>query len=180
MVPVLRLESTKVNALLHEIAQRSDDLSRPLSSCGEVMRTSIDRNFEVGGRYSSAGSVRGGSNRWVDLAQSTKQQRGGAYKILQGSGHLATSFVYEVAGNTLIVGTSVEYAAIHHFGGKTKAHKIKPTYKKALSFVGSGGNRVTVKSVNHPGSDIPERPILVVQDEDVDEMLDILGKYIMK
>ena len=47
------------------------------------------------------------------------------------------------------------YAAIHHLGGKTSAHKITVKNKKALAFGG-----LVRKSVNHPGSAIDARPYL--------------------
>jgi phage gpG-like protein len=54
------------------------------------------------------------------------------------------------------IGTNVKYAAIHEFGGRTRPHKIRARRKKALYF-SIGGKVVTVKSVNHPGSQIPAR-----------------------
>lgn len=165
--------------MLRAIAARGDNLSAPLAACGEIMRTSIDRNFEAGGRFSSAGDVRGGTNRWADLAPSTKRSRISDYRILQGRGHLAASFVPVVSGNNLIIGSNLEYAAIHHYGGTTKPHLILPTYGKALAFPTAGGGKALVKSVRHPGSVIPARPILVVQDQDVDDMVDVLGKHVV-
>lgn len=53
----------------------------------------------------------------------------------------------------------VPYAAIHEFGGKTKAHDIEPRNKKALKFQ-MGGKDVFAKIVRHPGSNIPARPYL--------------------
>ena len=53
----------------------------------------------------------------------------------------------------------VKYAAIHEFGGTTKAHVIEAVNGKALAFV-MNGKQVFVKRVNHPGSKIPERSFL--------------------
>lgn len=65
---------------------------------------------------------------------------------------------------------TVPYGAIHEFGGKTAPHEIRPRKKKALAFVTarsastaalSGGDpRIVVKSVQHPGSVMPERSFL--------------------
>ena len=49
------------------------------------------------------------------------------------------------------------YAAIHHFGGRTKPHVIRAKNAKALAL--PGGPR---RSVNHPGSNIPARPFLTI------------------
>ena len=173
-----RFESSAIERRLQRITQRGQSLTAPLNAIGEVLITSIDRNFEVGGRYSVPGSVRGGTNRWQPLAQSTQRNRNRAYGIMQILGTLARSFVKNVTGNNLIIGTNRIQAAILHGGGKTKPHIILPRHGKALSFVGAGG-RVITKAVRHPGSDIPARPILVVQDEDVEEALLILDRYLL-
>jgi len=60
---------------------------------------------------------------------------------------------------TGIVGTNVEYAAIHEFGGKTGAHQILPKRGKALAFNWKGKDVVFAK-VNHPGSIMPERSFM--------------------
>ncbi len=52
---------------------------------------------------------------------------------------------------------SVAYAAIHEYGGTTKPHVIRARNAKTLAFPGRGGGTVFCKSVNHPGSRIPER-----------------------
>lgn len=53
----------------------------------------------------------------------------------------------------------VKYAAIHEFGGRTKAHVIEAKNGKALRFA-MGGAMVFAKRVNHPGSVMPERSFL--------------------
>jgi phage gpG-like protein len=53
----------------------------------------------------------------------------------------------------------VKYAAIHEFGGRTKAHVIEAVSAKALAFQ-IGGKQVLARRVNHPGSKIPERSFL--------------------
>jgi phage gpG-like protein len=57
------------------------------------------------------------------------------------------------------VGSTVEYAAIHEFGGKTPPRTILPRRAKALRF-GAGGQTIFARRVNHPGSRIPEKPYM--------------------
>jgi phage gpG-like protein len=59
------------------------------------------------------------------------------------------------------VGSSgdVKYAAIHEFGGRTRAHIIEPKKAKVLAFM-MGGKQMFAARVNHPGSVIPERSYL--------------------
>ena len=91
-----------------------------------------------------------GRPKWAGL----KHPREGG-SILQLSGQLAASITPFSGANYAGVGSNKVYAAIHQFGGKTKAHVIRPKNKKALAF----GGRV-FKYVNHPGSVIPARPFL--------------------
>lgn len=53
----------------------------------------------------------------------------------------------------------VKYAAIHEFGGQTKAHIIRPRKAEALSFM-MGGRRIFASEVHHPGSKMPVRSFM--------------------
>ena len=81
-----------------------------------------------------------------------------------GTGALAASIAADVAvdsdGIGVTVGSSgVKYAAIQEYGGKTPAHEILPVKGQALAFVVDGAQRFA-RSVQHPGSQIPERSYL--------------------
>lgn len=95
--------------------------------------------------------------------------------ILQKSGRLANSIVEYSDNDTAVVGTNVEYAAIHQFGGETRPHVILPRNKQALAFNGR-----VVKKVNHPGSKIPARPFLMLTDEDEEQIISTVGDYLIK
>jgi phage gpG-like protein len=168
---VARFENSQFTATVQELERKCVNLTSPLSSCGQVLLSSIDKNFVAQGRFAAAGEVHGGTNRWQPLSRATILNRIGgssafrqngalrksamrkvtSIKILQQSGRLAASFTYTVSGNTLTVGSNVIYAAIHNYGGPTgRGHKVA----------------------------MPARPMLVVQDEDVDEMIEILSRYL--
>lgn len=85
------------------------------------------------------------------------QKRSG--QTLTDSGHLLRSIQAASDDRQAMAGTNVVYAAIHQLGGKTRPHIIKPKHKKALAFGG-----LVRKSVNHPGSNIPARPFLPVNE----------------
>jgi phage gpG-like protein len=53
--------------------------------------------------------------------------------------------------------SSVPYAGIHEFGGRTSPHVIRATKADLLRFIGRDGTVQFRKQVNHPGSNIPER-----------------------
>ncbi len=57
------------------------------------------------------------------------------------------------------VGTNIEYAAIHEYGGRTPPHVILPKKGRALAFNWRGQDVVFAK-VNHPGSQMPERSFM--------------------
>jgi phage gpG-like protein len=80
-----------------------------------------------------------------------------AGKTLQDKGHLRDSYTFNLTQGGVEIGSNLIYAAIHHFGGQTAPHVIRAKNKKALAFGG-----VIVKSVNHPGSKFPPRPVLGV------------------
>ena len=55
-----------------------------------------------------------GSAMWQSQAAIDRKD-----KTLLDRGHLRDSYVYQVGGGVLQVGSNMVYAAIHHFGGRT-------------------------------------------------------------
>jgi phage virion morphogenesis protein len=117
--------------------------------------------------------------QWAGLKP--KKAGGTGRMILQQSGQLAASVFPFHGSNYAGVGSNKVYAAIHQFGGTTKAHVIHPVNKKALAF-----NGIVRKSVNHPGSKIPARPFLPMdkngnlQREAVVEVEETIDLYLKK
>ncbi len=84
--------------------------------------------------------------------------------------------------SSVFVGGDVPYAAIQEYGGVTKAHIIDAVNGKVLAF-NMGGKQSFFRSVNHPGSVIPERSYLRssledMQDDIVDRMQEEAGKFL--
>ena len=96
----------------------------------------------------------GRPDKWVDLAESTKKQRTKQRKwpgqILQVEGKLAASISTYYDNDSAVIGSNLEYAAIHQLGGQ------------------AGRN----KSV-----EIPARPYLFLTDDDYDEILNKIINY---
>jgi phage virion morphogenesis protein len=134
----------------------------------EDMHAAVMDNFDAEGRPS-----------WLGLKPGTiaaRSKRGHwPGKILTETGRLRASIQADSGPDFARVGTNEPYAAIHQLGGKTKPHVIKPRNKKALAF----GGRV-VKSVNHPGSDIPARPFLNLTEPDKAMMLESVSSYLRR
>ena len=99
-----------------------------------------------------------------------------------GSGKLMRSIHYKVdndeSGVTIMTGKQ-KYAAILHFGGKTPAHEIWYKNKRALSFTWKG-LPVIYGKVNHPGSKIPARPYMLLQDEDIKVIENMMIQHIVE
>lgn len=98
------------------------------------------------------------------------------------TGHLRQTIdtVVEDGGLRGRIGSNVEYASIHEFGGVTPPHRIEARRGKALAFQSRGfvgpirltakgkirktgqtpGSVTVVRSVMHPGSVMPARPYM--------------------
>lgn len=100
----------------------------------------------------------------MDLTRYVKEQKLTGQVLKTGkTGHLrqsiAPALTMEDQGLTAQVGTNLVYARIHEYGGMTRAHVIQARNKKALAFQ-VGGQGLVRKSVQHPGSKMPERSFL--------------------
>ncbi|MDX9746360.1 MAG: phage virion morphogenesis protein [Syntrophales bacterium] len=155
------IQDRAVRDALAELARRGRDNREMMLDIGEVVRTSVEDNFEAQGR----------PERWK---QSGRVVREGG-QTLSKSARLRRSFTVAAENGCVTVGTNVECAAIHQFGGKTKPHTIVPRPGKALYWPGAAH---PVRVVKHPGSDIPARPFLMVQDEDWEEIRHIAFNYL--
>ncbi|MBI5056994.1 MAG: phage virion morphogenesis protein [Nitrospirae bacterium] len=153
----LRVDDSKVVALLGDLKDRAGNTRPVMSEIGDIVISSIEKNIEVGGRYSSPDSWKGGSRKWKGLSPATIKQRTkkGHWpgKILQQTGLMAGSVSKKVGTNSVTIGTNKIYGAIQQFGGKA-----------------GRGHKVT----------IPGRPWIVVQDEDLTEIGHAITAYLMK
>ena len=129
-------EFTRLFAKIEERMQAKD----AMEIVGEIGLTSIQRNFEEGGR----------PGNWRPLAASTIKQRirerkwPGQILMKTGvSGGLLGSISYEAKSRQVIWYSNKIYAAIHHFGGQA--------------------------GKNHAAT-IPARPYMMLQDEDWPEI----------
>ncbi|SFM68021.1 phage virion morphogenesis protein [Thermodesulforhabdus norvegica] len=152
----LEVDDREVKDLLAKLQARMHNLRPVMEEIGELIVSSVIENFEREGRYAEEGSWKGGSKRWKRLSPVTEElrRRRGHWpgKILTESGRLRSSIHYSAGSNEVTVGTNVVYAAIHQFGGKAgRGHKVE----------------------------IPARPYLVVQDEDLEAIEEIIIDYLI-
>lgn len=176
----IEIDDADLQAKLRRLDERMTNMTPFFQEVGEIIRTSVVKNFEEGGRYRSPGDWRGGSRKWRPLSSVTlfgqteglggKRRKGGGFfkksgglskrgerrlggkKILIDSGALLNSINWQADRQGVEIGTNRVYAAIHQFGGKA-----------------GRGHKVT----------IPARPYLVVQEEDLDQINDVLEDYLL-
>lgn len=125
-----------------------------------IMHSEVEDNFESQGRP-----------KWTGY----KYPMEGSRQLLKKDGKLVGSITPHHDATSAGVGTNVPYAPIHQFGGKTRAHTIRARRKKALAFNGR-----FAKSVNHPGSDIPARPFLMLTPAGQEEISQAVQEYFAK
>ncbi len=143
------IDNKQVGKLLQRLQRRGHNLRPVLGEIGEILLTSIERNFAAAGR----------PHKWP---ASGRVKRGGG-QTLTDTGRLRRSFTRKIGNDQVAIGTNVEYAAALHFGAKVGPHIIKPKHGKALFWPGAAH---PVKQVRHPGFTLPARPFLMVQDDD--------------
>jgi phage gpG-like protein len=164
-----KLDDAAFSDRLRLIKKQSGNLAAPLEECAEIVVSSIEQNFESEGRFSAAGSWRGGTNRW-SKSGAAKGRNG---MTLSDTGQLRASITKRVANDNAEIGTNKEYAAVHNFGIDASVN-VKEHQRKTKS-----GKSATVRAHTRHMR-FPARPFMVVQDSDTEEMLDVLDKHIMQ
>lgn len=138
-----------------------------------IVRSSIDQNFIVEGRFGND-LFGGGNQKWKKSKRALKQNG----QTLNNTGRLASSIQVNISqnGNSLNIqtGSNLIYAAIHNFGGTINIPSRSRTYIQNRYKKGSKkgqfkkgktwGQGFTTKSYK---IEIPPRPYLVLQNEDI-------------
>ena len=154
----------RFNTLIKALKSRANDMKPVMAAIGNQVVKSIRQNFREEGR----------PVKWTP----SKKTRG---RTLLGTGALMKGIHYELDndGAAVTVKTGPQkYAAIHQFGGTTAAHDIVARNRKALRFT-VGGLTIYRKSVKHPGSTIPARPYMMLQDEDEMKIEELLTRHLL-
>ena len=172
----IELKDQAVLRLLEKVRQRLGHMLPAMKIIGEVVRTSVIRNFEVGGR----------PTRWKELSPVTLAMRKGD-KILrrQGfAGGLMGSIHAQAKEDEVRVGTNKVYAAVHQFGAKKGSFGVfAVNVKEHMRQLKTGKQhkvRAHTRKTKLPWGDIPARPFLMVQEEDWGEMQHELTEYLLK
>lgn len=141
----IEFDNKEVHEKLLNLAKRTENLRPLMKNIAGIFSYSTEENFKEEGR----------PDKWVDLSESTKKQRTKKRKwpgqILQVEGKLAASINTYYDNDSAVIGSNLEYAAIHQLGGQ------------------AGKN----KSV-----EIPARPYLKLTEDDFNEILQETVKFL--
>ncbi len=141
----IKLDNKEVESRLLNLAKRSENLRPLMKNIAGIFAYSTEENFKNEGR----------PDKWTELSESTIKQRTKNKQwpgmILQVSGQLASSVNTYYDNDSAVIGSNLEYAAIHQLGGQ------------------AGRN----KSV-----EIPARPYLQLTPEDFEEILSMTENFL--
>lgn len=115
-----------------------------------------------------------GGVAWAPWSPAYAESRHAGQSLLRGEGALLDSIQSIATATSAEIGSNLVYAAIHQAGGTTRPHEIRPKHTKALAF----GGGVFAK-VSHPGSKIPARPFLGLDDEDGVRIEELVGDWLL-
>ena len=163
------IDDTRVTGLLDRLKARTSNLRPAMKDIGEIVRSSVTKNFTQGGRPNQWTPTKVLSTYLSYTMRRTKSRnRKKAYtlngrmtkgferytagkKTLIDTGRLRNSITARAYADRAVVGTNVIYAAIHQFGGMAgRGRKVK----------------------------IPARPFLLVQEEDWTAIRQSLERYL--
>lgn len=159
----IQYDDKELKTLLSTLKERTGNLTPAMKEIGQIIRSSVIKNFMVGGRPdkwkpNAFATIMGSIGRKKDFtkkgrvrAASSRRLSGG--KVLIDTGRLRNSITSKAFKDRVEVGTNVIYAAIHQFGG-------------------TAGRGLKV--------DIPARPFLAIQDEDWPEIRAAVENFLMK
>ena len=141
----IKIDNKDVERKLLELAQKGENLRPLMKNIAGIFASATEENFKNEGR----------PDKWTELSEATKKQRTKKKKwpgqILQVSGELASSISTQYDDESAIIGSNLDYAAIHQLGGQ------------------AGKNKKV---------EIPARPYLKLTDDDFNEILDATKNFL--
>ena len=170
----ISIDDKEAQDLLGRIQRNLGNLKPAMEIIGETVQTSIQRNFEKGGR----------PKKWKGLSETTKKERQkkgkwpGLILVRSGvSGGLMGSISYRALGGSVILSANKKSAATHQFGAKkgsfgTIVANVRAHLRKGRTV------RAHTRTMRLPWGDIPARPFMMVQDEDWSEIRHALVEFI--
>ncbi len=172
----LKIDASEAIDGLEAMIHRAQHMGPVMAGIAEgVMRTSVVRNFEVGGRFDRAGSIRGGTNKWEPVE--------GNPTPLVRSSMLRDSMHAMSTDDTATLAASMEYAAIHNFGGDITVHARSELFVRNRDAATKKFTKGTTSGRGHTIGEhtvkMPARPFMVLQDHDIEDASDLIRNHIL-
>jgi phage virion morphogenesis protein len=172
---LFEIDASELKKKMDEIAGRITSKTKLLKLAGTIVSESVRTNFAQAGR----------PEKWKPSRRGTDQAvPGKTAGTLRNTNRLMNSITSKVQGDEVLVGTNVVYAAVHHFGAakgsfgevlaQVKAHQRTSRAGKKYNVSGHG------RKMKLPWGDIPARPFLLVQDEDILEIEALSARWIIE
>lgn len=163
----IRIEDQALKVLLNQAAARFDNLKPLNERIAELMAASIRENFEAGGRPA----------KWKP-SKRAKGQRG---QTLRDTNVLMNSITGKGAATRAVAGTTDKRAAVHHFGAKRGSFgTVQAAVRAHLRKIRGKEQKVRSHSRQQqmPWGDIPARPFMLLQPDDLVEIKGMVGAYL--
>ena len=155
---LIEVDDAVVIDALGRLAAAGADPRAFLVNVGEILVASTQERFRT--------ETDPEGQPWAPLNPLYAAGKPAGKKILEASGQLARSIVYQIAEDELVVGTNRPHARVHQFGAT-----IVPKSAAALVF-SMGGETVRVKSVT-----VPARPFLGISSEDRERIVEFADDF---
>lgn len=173
------VDDADLRAMLEHRAQ--PDTGRLVPRLGEYLQSSTQARFKTQTAPSGA--------PWAPLKRSTiRGKKYNADKILTLRGYLRGGIRWQAPDdNTVQVGTNLEYAAIHQFGGEIQqpARQATVRYRSKAGrtlFAGRRHKKATERLVSIPAHTVtmPARPFLGISAQDDQEIREIIQEWLAR
>jgi phage virion morphogenesis protein len=140
----IRIDNKAVDDALLKVASKCEDLKPLMKNIAGIMADAVEENFEQEGR----------PNKWQELAESTVQNRKKTKhwpgRILQVEGQLATSITTKYDNESAVIGSNLEYAAIHQLGGQAgKGNKVTIPARPYLKLTKNEQNEISESCIKY-------------------------------
>lgn len=182
--PGIKIDDSELRKVLGRTIERGQNKQQALRTIGAIGRESVRSNFRSGGR----------PKRWPASKRASRKVRGKRGRTLRRTGRLMNSISYSQQGEKVIIGSNLIYAGTMHHGAKKAAFgtvvaRIPAHRRKISSRNRKSGRKKTAsgvafvkahtRKIEVPWGDIPARPFMVLQTEDIRRMEKVMADHIV-
>ena len=139
----IKIDNNDVERKLLELAQKGENLRPLMKNIAGIFASATEENFKNEGR----------ADKWTELSEATKKQRTKQKKwpgqILQVSGQLASSISTQYDDESAVIGSNLDYAAIHQLGGQAGKNKKVTIPARPYLNITEEDSRCIIKNINN-------------------------------